>query len=78
METMETMAHDVLLKNAMKALKNLSKDNSVSLEEVLVALNYVKDYLDDLIWDVEEEIEADWIEDSIDQNQKCDFDDEGY
>lgn len=76
---METTAHDVLIKNAKRALKNLSKDNSVSLKEVLVGLNSIKDFLDGLIWDVEEEVEQDWDVSSDDElSPKYDFDDEGY
>lgn len=73
-----TTAHEALVKNARRALENLAKDNSVSLSEVVKALKEIKDYLDGLLWDVEDEIETEWVDDfSEAEDPKYDFDDGG-
>lgn len=74
-----TTAHEVLVKNAKRALENLSKDNSVSLPEVLSSLEELKGYIEDLLWDVEEEVDQEWVDTPEGYKEmKYDFDDGSY
>lgn len=71
-------AHEVLVKNARRALRNLSKDNSVSFTELTASMKNIKEYLEDLLWDVEEAIEDEWSDQVEVDDPKYAFDDGDY
>jgi hypothetical protein len=52
--------HEILVQNARRALRNLSKDNSVSISEVCATLQDMRDYLEELFINVEEDQDAEW------------------
>ena len=75
---MTIQAHDVLVRNAKRALENLSKDNSVEIKEVLASLDDMRLFLEGLLESTLDEMESGWVDDNIPEESKYDFDDKDY